>query len=59
LRELKELLKQMRNIGFTHYTREEMLIFPYLERRGITAVPTVLWSKHDEIRLKVKMVWIF
>jgi len=32
LRELKELLKQMRNIGFTHYTREEMLIFPYLER---------------------------
>lgn len=56
LKELKELLKQMRNIGFTHYTREEMLIFPYLERRGITAVPTVLWSKHDEIRLKVKMV---
>lgn len=56
LKDLKELLKQMRNIGFTHYTREEMLIFPYLERRGITAVPTVLWSKHDEIRLKMKMV---
>ena len=31
-----------------------MLIFPYLERRGITAVPTVLWTKHDEIRYKIK-----
>ncbi|MGB9789155.1 DUF438 domain-containing protein [Thermotoga caldifontis] len=56
LSRLKELLRQMRNIGFTHYTREEMLVFPYLERRGITAVPSVLWSKHDEIRLKVKLV---
>lgn len=56
LNKLKELLSQMRKIGFTHYTREEMLIFPYLERRGITAVPTVLWSKHDEIRLKIKLL---
>ncbi|HBT39292.1 MAG: Putative PAS/PAC sensor protein [Thermotoga sp. 50_1627] len=56
LKKLKELLVQMRKIGFTHYTREEMLVFPYLERRGITAVPTVLWSKHDEIRLKMKLV---
>ncbi len=50
---LKDLLSQMRIIGMTHYNREEMLIFPYIERRGITAVPTVLWTKHDEIRAKI------
>ena len=41
-------------IGFTHYNREEMLLFPYIERLGISAVPTVLWTKHDEIRIKMK-----
>ena len=51
---LKGLANQLRAIGFTHYTREEMLIFPYLERRGITAVPTVLWRKHDENRVMIK-----
>ncbi|PLV58304.1 DUF438 domain-containing protein [Thermotoga sp. KOL6] len=56
LRKLKEHVSKMKLIGFTHYTREEMLVFPYLERRGITAVPTVLWSKHDEVRLKIKLL---
>ncbi|NJE26479.1 DUF438 domain-containing protein [Thermococcus sp. MV5] len=51
---LEGLANQLRVIGFTHYTREEMLIFPYLERRGITAVPTVLWRKHDENRVMIK-----
>ncbi len=50
---LRELVLQLRAVGPTHYSREEMLIFPYIERRGITAVPTVLWTKHDEIRAKI------
>ena len=50
---LKDLLSEMKLIGPTHYSKEEMLIFPYIERRGITAVPTVLWTKHDEIRAKI------
>ena len=54
LENIRILLKQLSQIGRTHYNREEMLIFPYLERRGITAVPTVLWTKHDEIRYKIK-----
>jgi len=54
LENIKMLLKELLLVGMTHYNREEMLIFPYLERRGITAVPTVLWTKHDEIRYKIK-----
>ncbi|NMC41101.1 MAG: DUF438 domain-containing protein [Bacteroidales bacterium] len=33
-----------------HYQRKEYLIFPYLERKGITGPPKVMWGKHDEIR---------
>ena len=50
------LIKQLPMIGATHYTREEMLCFPYLERRGVTAVPSTLWRKHDEIRAKIKLL---
>lgn len=37
-----------------HYSRKENLIFPYLEKRGITAPPKVMWGVHDEIREKLK-----
>jgi uncharacterized protein len=33
-----------------HYRRKEHLVFPYLERAGITGPPTVMWGKHDETR---------
>jgi hypothetical protein len=33
-----------------HYLRKEHLLFPYLEKAGITGPPTVMWGKHDEIR---------
>lgn len=56
LKPLKELAEQLPMIGVTHYTREEMLLFPYLERRGITAVPSTLWRKHDECRAKIKLL---
>lgn len=32
------------------YQRKEYLIFPYLEKEGITGPPKVMWGKHDEIR---------
>jgi len=56
---IKELARQLRHIGFTHYDREETLIFPYLERRGITAVPSTLWRKHDEVRIKLRQLLQF
>jgi hypothetical protein len=33
-----------------HYQRKEYLLFPYLESKGITGPPKVMWGKHDEIR---------
>jgi hypothetical protein len=37
-----------------HYQRKEYLIFPYLETKGITGPPKVLWGKDDEIRELLK-----
>lgn len=39
-----------------HYSRKENLIFPYLEKYGVTAPPKVMWGVHDEIRGKLKNV---
>ena len=50
---LKNIVKGLKLIGRTHYNREEMIDFPYLERRGLNAVPAVLWRKHDEIRSEI------
>lgn len=33
-----------------HYRRKENLLFPFLEKKGITGPPTVMWGKHDQIR---------
>ncbi len=37
-----------------HYLRKENLLFPFLEKHGITGPPTVMWGKHDETREKLK-----
>jgi len=37
-----------------HYRRKENLLFPFLEKKGITGPPTVMWGKHDEIRSLLK-----
>ncbi len=37
-----------------HYQRKEYLLFPYLEKVGITGPPKVMWGKHDEIRGLIK-----
>ena len=33
-----------------HYRRKENLLFPFLEQKGITGPPAVMWGKHDETR---------
>ncbi len=33
-----------------HYLRKENLLFPFLEKHGVTGPSTVMWGKHDEIR---------
>lgn len=37
-----------------HYQRKENLLFPFLEKHGITGPPTVMWGKHDETRALLK-----
>ncbi len=37
-----------------HYLRKEHLLFPFLEKRGISGPPTVMWGKHDEARALLK-----
>lgn len=37
-----------------HYRRKENLLFPYLEKHGITGPPKVMWGKHDEARALLK-----
>ncbi|MBK7029415.1 MAG: DUF438 domain-containing protein [Bacteroidales bacterium] len=37
-----------------HYRRKENLLFPFLEKKGITGPPTVMWGKHDEVRTFLK-----
>lgn len=37
-----------------HYSRKENLVFPYLEKYGITAPPKVMWGVDDEIRNDIK-----
>jgi DUF438 domain-containing protein len=37
-----------------HYKRKEYLVFPFLEKYGITGPPKVMWGKHDQERELIK-----
>ncbi|NLB79271.1 MAG: DUF438 domain-containing protein [Clostridiaceae bacterium] len=39
-----------------HYLRKENLLFPYMEKYGISAPPKVMWGVDDEIREELKEV---
>jgi uncharacterized protein len=39
-----------------HYLRKEHLLFPFLEKRGITGPSTVMWGKDDQARALLKAV---
>jgi len=54
MEKLSEKVSDLLKIDKTHYSRQEMIIFPHIEKRGIEAVPRVLWRKHDENMNKVK-----
>ena len=34
----------------SHYLREENVLFPYLEKHGVTQPPAMMWMEHDRIR---------
>ncbi|MEM2087391.1 MAG: DUF438 domain-containing protein [Thermoproteota archaeon] len=52
---LKTALSELLKIRL-HYRKIQMLLFPYLERRGISAVPRVLWGREDQVRIKLRQL---
>jgi len=52
---LKENFERLLEID-KHYSRKENLIFPLMEKHGITAPPKVMWGVDDEIRASIKAV---
>ncbi len=53
LLELKGVFNALSDVD-KHYKRKEYLLFPFLEKNGITGPPTVMWGKHDETREMLK-----
>jgi DUF438 domain-containing protein len=41
----------------SHYLREENVLFPYLEKHGITQPPAIMWMEHDQIREMKKNIY--
>jgi len=37
-----------------HYLREENVLFPVIEKHGITEPPAIMWMEHDQIREQKK-----
>ena len=50
---LKDKLNTLLEID-KHYSRKENLLFPYLEKYGVTAPTMVMWGVDDEIRDELK-----
>jgi PAS domain S-box-containing protein len=52
IKELNHISEHLKS-SESHYVREENVLFPYLEKHGITGPPAIMWSEHNEIR-KIK-----
>lgn len=50
---IKSLFNSLMDVD-KHYRRKENLLFPFLEKYGITGPPKVMWGKHDETRSLLK-----
>jgi hypothetical protein len=53
LKHLEEHFKESES----HYVREENVLFPYLEKHGITQPPAIMWMEHDHIREVKKSIY--
>ena len=49
LTELQHIAKDMLDAE-KHYLREENVLFPVLEKHGITEPPAIMWMEHNQIR---------
>ncbi|WP_312815540.1 DUF438 domain-containing protein [Sedimentibacter sp.] len=53
---LKDGFEQLLKIDI-HYSKKENLLFPYMEKYGITAPPKVMWGVDDEIKADLKSIY--
>jgi DUF438 domain-containing protein len=49
----RRAFNELMDVG-KHYQRKELLLFPFLERHGITGPSKVMWGKDDEVRAGLK-----
>jgi PAS domain S-box-containing protein len=55
LKEIQRITTQFQE-SEKHYLREENVLFPALEKHGITEPPAIMWMEHNQIREKEKQV---
>ncbi len=53
---VKHMVEHLREAE-KHYLREENILFPYLEKHGITEPPAIMWMDHDKIREIKKRIY--
>jgi PAS domain S-box-containing protein len=62
LNAVNEELAQLRRVADElldaekHYLREENVLFPALEKHGITEPPAIMWMEHNQLREKKKQL---
>lgn len=55
LTELQHIAKDFQDAE-KHYLREENVLFPTVEKHGITEPPAIMWMEHNQIREKKKQL---
>jgi PAS domain S-box-containing protein len=55
LKEIQQIAAQFQEAE-KHYLREENVLFPVLEKHGVTEPPAIMWMEHNQIREKKKQL---
>ena len=55
LTKISEMVTVLRD-SQKHYLREENVVFPYLEKYGITGPTAQMWNEHDQVRATEKEI---
>ncbi|MFP3985496.1 MAG: DUF438 domain-containing protein [Candidatus Bathyarchaeia archaeon] len=55
IHELEHIAKHLMEVE-KHNIREENVLFPYLQKHGITEPPAIMWAEHNEIKEKKKQL---
>ncbi len=55
LHKLKHIAQHLQEAE-KHNVREENVLFPYLQKYGITEPPAIMWAEHNELKSKKKIL---